>query len=100
MRPNLFKPSALVLALFLTVSFGRRGRREQAVSTDNMRAPDVIDALDQVIQRRFHEVIGFGMTRIGSERKFSPNTDEEKAAVQNLKRAQYQVTLFLAGRNI
>lgn len=100
MLRNWFKLSVLALALFFTVSFAGTRSRERAASTDNTMAPDVIEALDRVIQKRFHDVIGFGMTRVGSERNFSPNTVEEKAAVKNLKSAGYQVTLYLAGRNI
>jgi hypothetical protein len=37
---------------------------------------------------------------MGTERKFLPDTSEEKAVVKELKRAGYRVTLFLAGRNI
>jgi hypothetical protein len=45
-------------------------------------------------------VIGFGMARIATERRFAPETKEERAAVRELKRAGYEVGLYLAGRAI
>lgn len=57
-----------------------------------------LDALDRAVQKRFHSVIGFGMARIGTEKRFAPETAEEKQAVRDLKRAGYHVGLYLAGR--
>src|SRR5215211_5897327 len=59
-----------------------------------------LDALDRAVQKRFHNVIGFGMARIATEREFAPETAEEKDAVRDLKRAGYRVGLYLAGRGL
>lgn len=59
---------------------------------------DIVDSLDHAIQKRFHNVIGFGMDRIAREKKFVPETEEEKAAVKSLKEAKLKVGLYLAGR--
>ena len=59
-----------------------------------------VDQFDRVVQQRFHNVIGFGMARIASERKFEPETKEEKEAVKDLRRAGYRMGLFLAGRGV
>lgn len=64
------------------------------------RGPHPLDALDREVQRRFHEVIGFGMARIATERRFEPETAAERAAVRDLKRAGYKVGLYLAGRAV
>jgi hypothetical protein len=68
-----------------------------AVEQDSSRA-DAIDTLDRAVQKRFHNVIGFGMARIATEKKFVPETEEEKAAVSSLKQAGLRVGLYLAGR--
>jgi hypothetical protein len=68
-----------------------------AVGQDSGRT-DAIDALNHVVQKRFHTVIGFGMARIATEKKFVPETEEEKAAVNSLKKAKLRVGLYLAGR--
>ncbi|MBD0371876.1 MAG: hypothetical protein ICV60_13635 [Pyrinomonadaceae bacterium] len=59
---------------------------------------DAIDALDRAVQKRFHNVIGFGMARIATEKKFVPETEEEKQAVDALKKSGLRVGLYLAGR--
>lgn len=61
---------------------------------------DMIDALDRAIQKRFHSVIGFGMARIATEKKFTPETEEEKEAVNSLNKANLKVGLYLAGRGV
>jgi hypothetical protein len=68
--------------------------------TQPARNSHPLDALDREVQKRFHKVIGFGMARIGTERKFAPETEEEKEAVRELNREGYKVGLYLAGRAI
>jgi hypothetical protein len=68
--------------------------------TQPARNSHPLDALDREVQKRFHNVIGFGMARIGTQRKFAPETEEEKGAVRELKREGYHVGLYLAGRAI
>jgi hypothetical protein len=75
--------------------FAVRGRTQQA-----MPAEHFLDPFNRVVQQRFHDVIGFGMARMGSEPWFKPETPEEKEAVKGLARGGYQVGLFLAGRNM
>lgn len=75
--------------------------RPSAVSVvSGAREPHPLDALDRAVQKRFHNVIGFGMARIASERRFEPTTVEEKEAVAALRRGGYSVGLYLAGRGI
>ncbi|HEX8502243.1 MAG TPA: hypothetical protein VF659_16800 [Pyrinomonadaceae bacterium] len=64
------------------------------------RDPHPLDALDRAVQKRFHQVVGFGMARIATEKKFEPTTEEERAAVGALKRDGYRVALYLAGRAV
>ena len=97
MHPNSVRIWTPVLGLFLSLGLAGIGFTRTAKSSAN---DDVIDELDRVIQKRFHDVVGFGMARMGTERGFDPSTAEEKAAVKNLEKAGYSVTLFLAGRNI
>src|SRR4051812_24451489 len=59
---------------------------------------DSIDDLDRAVQKRFHSIVGFGMARIATEKKFSPETEEEKAVVDSLKKSNLKVGLYLAGR--
>lgn len=59
-----------------------------------------LDPLDRVVRARFHNHIGFGMARIATERKFVPETAEEREAVRAMKRAGYEVGLFLVGRGV
>lgn len=59
-----------------------------------------VDPLDRVVRARFHNHIGFGMARIATERKFVPETAEEREAVRAMKRAGYEVGLFLVGRGV
>jgi hypothetical protein len=102
------KPLAVALALLcaafvVSVSLGRddsSARSLQNPSTQASRNSHPLDALDREVQKRFHNVIGFGMARIGTQRKFAPETEEEKGAVRELKREGYRVGLYLAGRAI
>jgi hypothetical protein len=64
------------------------------------REPHPLDALDREVQKRFHDVIGFGMARIATERRFEPETPGEREAVRELKRGGYRVGLYLAGRRV
>jgi hypothetical protein len=64
------------------------------------REPHQLDALDREVQKRFHDVIGFGMARIATERRFEPETTGEREAVRELKRGGYKVGLYLAGRRV
>ena len=110
MFPRSLKLSFLVAALLLgAFAFaGRVGSTGQDRQTNAVPvakpSPDAathpFDALDRAVQQRFHNVIGFGMARIATERKFAPETKEEKGAVRDLKRAGYRVGLFLAGRGV
>ena len=66
-------------------------------------APDgtaELNDFDKAVQQRFHDVIGFGMARISSDRQFVPETAAEKEAAQALKRSGYQICLFLVGRGV
>lgn len=97
------KPLALALSLSLAAfaaaaSFARAPR--QHATRPAPPQPHPLDALDREVQKRFHEVIGFGMARIATERRFRPESVEERAAVRELKRAGYEVGLYLAGRAI
>ena len=67
---------------------------------DEAAAPaELIDVFDVSVQKRFHEVLGFGMARITPpERQFAPETAEEKAAVKAFKKANLTVAMFLVGR--
>ena len=89
------KPLACVCALAVAVASGRPAAAPQAA-----RESHPLDTLDREVQKRFHNVIGFGMARIASQRRFAPETEEEKEAVRELKRAGYRVGLYLAGRAI
>jgi hypothetical protein len=101
------KPLALACALAaaLASSPGRVGATNDAPALQLHNAqpahePHPLDPLDREVQKRFHNVIGFGMARIAIERKFEPETEEEREAVGELKRAGYRVGLYLAGRAI
>ena len=75
---------------------GANGRAAQVVEYVHPR----LEALDHEIQKRFHDVIGFGMARIATERRFEPETKAEREAVSGLGRAGYKVALYLAGRGV
>ena len=80
---------------------GRRAAVAAPVQTQNApRATHPLDALDAAVQQRFHRVIGFGMARIATERKFEPETEAEKEAVRGLRRGGYRLALYLAGRGV
>ena len=91
---------AAVSALAPSARPPRASARRQTQAAQPARAPHPLDALDRAVQKRFHNVIGFGMARIASERHFEPTTEEEKAAVADLRREGYRVGLYLAGRGI
>ena len=96
------KAKLLVLTLAIVWSFTvfglPRANSPGASSTVNEAAE--LDALDQVVQKRFHSVIGFGMARVATERQFIPESPEEKEAVKQLNRAGYEICFYLAGRGI
>lgn len=102
------KPFAVALALMgaafvVSVSLGlddAATNAQQNSPTQPARNSHPLDALDREVQKRFHKVIGFGMARIGTQRKFAPETEEEKASVRELNREGYKVGLYLAGRAI
>lgn len=95
------KPFALALSLTLAAfAAAAFARTPQQPATRPAPQPHPLDALDREVQKRFHDVIGFGMARIGTERRFQPETQEERAAVRELKREGYEVGLYLAGRAI
>jgi hypothetical protein len=95
---------ALTIAAFAAYAVLRRDdsatHAQQNSPTQLARNSHPLDALDREVQKRFHKVIGFGMARIGTQRKFAPETEEEKGAVRDLKREGYRVGLYLAGRAI
>src|SRR6185503_17933893 len=84
----------LFVAGSVMLTFAVRGETQQATPAGHF-----LDPFNRVVQKRFHDVIGFGMARVASERGFKPETPEEKEAVSDLKKGGYQVGLFLAGRN-
>lgn len=96
------KPLALALSLSLAAFAAAAvlAHTSQQPPTQTAPEPHALDALDREVQKRFHDVIGFGMARIATERRFEPETKEERAAVRELKRAGYEVGLYLAGRAI
>jgi hypothetical protein len=61
---------------------------------------DPLDTFDRVVRARFHNHIGFGMARIATERRFAPETEEERRAVAAVRRAKIKVGLYLVGRGI
>lgn len=101
---HITKLLLLTLAAASALAFGAQLPRAVSQSRPapelQARAPHPLDALDRAVQKRFHNVIGFGMARIASERRFEPTTEEEKEAVAALKRAGYSVGLYLVGRGI
>jgi hypothetical protein len=106
--PKSLKPLAVALALTLaafaaSIVLWRDNsatHAQQNSPTQPARNSHPLDALDREVQKRFHKVIGFGMARIGTQRKFAPETEEEKASVRELKSQGYRVGLYLAGRAI
>ena len=95
---------ALVAAALASITLAHGGAATTSASHSSPIQPTQVshplDALDREVQKRFHNVIGFGMARIGTEKKFAPETSEEKSAVRELKRADYRVGLYLVGRRI
>lgn len=92
--------SALVFGAGVPRADSQQSRPAAVAVASPARAPHPLDALDRAVQKRFHNVIGFGMARIASERRFEPTTEEEKEAVAALKREGYAVGLYLVGRGI
>lgn len=89
------------LAASVTLGHGAAARRASRPShAQSVHDSHTLDALDREVQKRFHNVIGFGMARIGTEKKFAPETSDEKSAVRELKREGYKVGMYLAGRAI
>jgi hypothetical protein len=76
------------------VALPRRG------SAPSVTSEDPVDVLDRVVRARFHNHIGFGMARIAAERRFDPETEEERQAVRAVKRAGLKVGLFIVGRGV
>ncbi|MFL6285547.1 MAG: hypothetical protein ACJ74Q_20605 [Pyrinomonadaceae bacterium] len=109
MSPKSLKPLAAALALIVTAFAASAAlgldddaatNAQQNSSTQPAQNSHPLDALDREVQKRFHEVIGFGMARIATQRRFAPETEEEKGAVRELNREGYKVGLYLAGRAI
>jgi hypothetical protein len=103
---KLLLPALSVAAALAAVAPAPRAPAQSAPAQSRPQAgpparePHPLDALDRAVQKRFHNVIGFGMARIASERKFEPTTVEEKEAVAGLRREGYAVGLYLAGRGV
>ncbi|HEX8285843.1 MAG TPA: hypothetical protein VF588_20975 [Pyrinomonadaceae bacterium] len=93
-------PALAIASALAHVAPPRAVTRQQSRGESPAREPHPLDALDRAVQKRFHNVIGFGMARIASERRFEPTTEEEQAAVAGLKREGYKVGLYLAGRGV
>jgi hypothetical protein len=91
-----------VTLIFAAIVLGGRAADTNPISgakVDDPRVPaDLVDVFDRSIQKRFHEVLGFGMARISIEHQFVPETAEEKAAVRSFKKANLKLALYLAGR--
>ena len=94
---------ALAAGAFAASAVARRQTPSAPEATPAAQAapdPHPLDAFDRAVQKKFHNVIGFGMARIATEKKFEPTTQEEKEAVGALKREGYRVALYLAGRAV
>jgi len=98
------KLSTIVLVVATMVMGDGVGRTEvsKTFSLDKDEAAgtaQLIDDFDETVQKRFHDVLGFGMARITPpDRSFIPETEEEKAAVKAFKKANLTVALLLVGR--
>lgn len=105
---NVIKLSAIMLAVGLFVfvhhdnplASHNTSIAAQKSPTEQPPSEDPVECLDRVIQKRFHNIVGFGMARIVREKKFVPETKEEKAAVKSLEKAGLKVGLYLAGRRV
>jgi hypothetical protein len=75
----------------------RAAKRARRIETT---APEALDDFDEVVQQRFHNVIGFGMTRVATQRWFLPETKQEKDSVKALQKSGYEICLFMVGRSI
>jgi hypothetical protein len=96
MHPTRLKSRFLLIAAgLITLTFVVRGGTPTALPAEHF-----LDHFNDAVQKRFHDVIGFGMARVATERWFMPETPEEKKALRDLKKGGYQVGLFLAGRNM
>jgi hypothetical protein len=85
----------IVVCVTLTLPHGQAGAGRTETT-----APEALDNFDEVVQQRFHNVIGFGMTRVATQRWFLPETKQEKDSVNALKKSGYEVCLYLVGRSI
>lgn len=67
-------------------------------------ATSQVAALDRCIQQRFHTLTSFGMARIpmvpSHLRRFKPETEQEKSAVEDLEAKGQAVVLYLGGRGL
>jgi hypothetical protein len=77
------------------------------IATRSDRSPagaSPVEALNYCLQERFHTLDGFGMARIPTVPQhvyqFDPETPDEKAAVEDLRRRGWTVGLFLGGRGL
>jgi hypothetical protein len=63
-----------------------------------------VEALNRSVQERFQTLTGFGMSRMPvvpqHVQKFDPETSEETAAVEELRRQGLTVGLYLGGRGL
>lgn len=86
--------------LLIAAGAGQSLIRSHAEPGTLVPGSEALDVFDRAVQRRFHNVIGFGMNRISTRRWFVPETTEEKDAVKALRHDGYEVCLYLVGRNI
>jgi hypothetical protein len=73
---------------------------QQQQQRDRTASADPVEVLDRVVRARFHNHIGFGMARIAAERRFEPETEEERQAVRAVQRAGIKIGLFIVGRGL
>jgi hypothetical protein len=67
-------------------------------------ATSPVDVLNETLQERFRTLDGFGMARIPAVPQhvyqFDPQTSDEKAAVEDLRKRGWAVGLYLGGRGL
>lgn len=95
---KLLALAAVVGLIFIAQHHTAFHASAEAQKSSSPKPTEAIDALNRAVQKRFHNVIGFGMARIATEKKFVPETEEEKQAVDALKKSNLRVGLYLAGR--
>jgi hypothetical protein len=96
---RLFVMLLLFLVALTAPSLSESGVTLSEPSTgDPLTSAQMVDAFDRSVQKRFHNVLGFGMARIATDKFFVPETDEEKAAVKAFKEAKLNVALYLTSR--